>query len=342
MFKNTYSNNPWMREQHKAIRTTAGWYYFTHCLIEVTGEDAARFLDTIFAMPIASLKVGRARYTVMLNDDGMIIDDDVIFRIDEGTYWVSTLYAQRMIPWFDAHREGFAVEYRILTNNLKHTIDMDSVQGPKSLELVNAVLDNPVDDLRFFDIRDNSFNGTPVKVARAGFTGEKFGYEIYYPTELRGELEAKLEEAGAPLGAMRVTDVQVMVWTIPVEKGYTLMTDLAFMNPIEAGMDARIGWDKDFIGKDALLKVKEEGPEKVLLGFITDDEDIHIVSRNVAGQCHPVIKDGEVVGDVTMLAYSYTLEKNVGYALVDRSKATVGDKVTMHGYGAVLTEPVFV
>ena len=95
MYKNIFAHDEWKRSEHMAVRQCVGYYLFTHQLMEVTGEEASKFLDYVFPNNIATLAVGRDRYTTMLNEDGEIIDDVVVMRMDEDRYWVSTLYGTK-------------------------------------------------------------------------------------------------------------------------------------------------------------------------------------------------------------------------------------------------------
>ena len=331
-------NDPATRAQHEAVRNNVGWYCWTHFMLQVTGEDAPAFLDKIYTSPIAGMKVGRAKYTTMLNEEGIIIDDVIVFRIEEKKFWISTLHLNNvLIPWLNTHKGENNVEYEDITSNT----EMYAVQGPKSRDLINSFLAEKVDDQKFFTIRDNKINDIPVKVARSGYTGE-LGYEIYVAPEHIGLLETKLTECGKAFGAIQVTEFQVKVWTLPSEKGYNLMSDLRGANPLEVGFDDAIDWSKDFIGKPALEKVKEEGPKRHMLGFIVDDNDAgHIEAMN-RGSFGAVVKvNDQAVGRVTKFVYSYTLDKNIGFALVDNVQAKVGDRVMISGQAATLTERVW-
>lgn len=338
MYKNVYKHDDMKRAEHMAVRTTAGWYYFTHQLVEVTGKDATAFMDYIYACPIGNLAVTRARYTTMLDENGLIRDDVVVFRMDENKYWVSTLYSKKIIPWLSEHKRDYEVEFKDITKEW----DMYSVQGSKSKDIVNEIVDNSIDELKFFQIVDNSIGGVPIKVNRGGFSGEKLGFEIYVEKENTKLVLEKLREVGPEFDAIQVTDIQVMVWTLPTEKGYYLMCDIGWASPFEVGMERGIKLEKDFIGREAFEKVKEEGAKRTLLGFTVDEEDIFIPARNVGGPGTRVIKDDEDIGFVTKVTYSYVLDKNIGYAIVDNSKAAIGDKVMLHGFEAVLTDKVFV
>lgn len=340
MFKHVYRYDDMKRQQHNAVRNSVGWYYYTHVLFEVTGEDATAFMDLIYMMPIGTLSIGRARYTPMLNDDAEILDDVVIFRMGEDKYWISTLFVLRVTKWLEDHKGGYKVEIRDITPEM----DMYAVQGPKSKDLMNAILEESVDDQKFFQIKDNSINGISVKISRAGFTGEKLGYEIYVAPEDKEKIEVVLAEKGKAFDAVEVTEFQVMTWTLPTEKGFYVMTDIHWTNPFEVGFERGISWDKDFIGKEALLKIKEEGPKRKLLGFtISEEHDaVHIVPRNLGGPGAPVMLGDEEIGRTYKYTYGYTVEKNIGYALVEIDKVKIGDVVTINGALATLTDKVFI
>lgn len=338
MYKNIYKDDAMKREEHMAVRTTAGWYLFTHQLLEVTGDDATAFLDRMFPGDIAGLAAGRNRYTTMLNEEGQIIDDVVVMHVDEGTFWVSTLYIKRMIPWFDAHKtEDEKVEYKDITA----AWCMIALQGPKAAEVLASLVEQPIDELKFFQVADNAIGGVPVKINRAGFSGEKLGFEIYAAKEEQAKLVEVLRAAEEPFGMKQVTEIQVMIWTLPAEKGFGLMCDFHWANPFEVGLSGNINWDKDFIGKEALSKIKEEGPKRQLLGFTVDDVDIDIYAKNFGGPGDPVLFGDEEVGRVTKITYSYCLDKNIGCALVDNAKVKEGDKVLIHGHEALLCDKVF-
>ena len=96
MYKNVYKYDEMKRSEHMAVRTTVGWYLWTHQLVEVTGGDCVSFLEMIFPKSIGNLAVGRERYTTMLDESGQIIDDVVVFRMEEEKFWVSTLFRAEM------------------------------------------------------------------------------------------------------------------------------------------------------------------------------------------------------------------------------------------------------
>ncbi|MCL1895543.1 MAG: aminomethyltransferase family protein [Clostridiales bacterium] len=336
MYKNIYKYDDMKRSEHMAVRNAVGWYLWTHQLVEVTGNDAAAFLDYVFPNNIASLAVGRERYTTMLDEKGEIIDDVVVFRIEEEKYWVSTLFAVYMDDWFYDHKGGYDIDWTDITEEWH----MFAVQGPKSLELLEKLLKDSIEGQKFFSITDNEIGGIPVKINKAGFTGEKLGYEVYVAEDQADEIEAALREAAPGLGGMQVTEFQVMAWTLPTEAGYYYMRDLRHANPFEVGLEKNIDWDKDFIGKPALLKVREEGPAREMVGFTVDDDDFYIRSRQYGGPGEAVFIDSEPeeIGRVYKLVYSYLKEANNGYIMAKKGVLKTGDRIKIHGHDVVITE----
>lgn len=320
-------NNVERRKEHEAIRNNVGYYDFTHDLIDVSGPSAADFLDTMFVNSMGKAKVGDAIYTTMLNVDGIIIDDIIVFRLEEDRFWITTLYADEMIKWFNSHSSGYDVKYKDITE----TTLMYAIQGPKSAEVINGFLSENIDDLKVFTIKDNKIDNVDVKVSRCGFTGE-LGYEIYFAPEHKGLIEDKLKD-------VLEIKTDITLSSIPTEKGYIIMRDVAGTNPLEAGLGWTVDFSKDFIGKEALEKAKKEGIKRSLVGFTVDDDNAQIEEGA------EVKVGGESAGRVTNCTYGYTVEKNIGYALIDNTVAKVGDKATIISgnakFEAMLTDRVF-
>ena len=188
-----------------AVRECVGYYLFTHQLMEVTGEEANKFLDYVFPNNIATLAVGRDRYTTMLNEDGEIIDDVVVMRMDEDRYWVSTLYGTKADDWFYYKSEGYDVE----TYEITEDWHMFSIQGPKSKEVLNSILSNGVDDLKFFQNRTDEINGIEVIVNRTedftqGFIDCLEKVDKVYLTEIDSNRERQEDYPG--VSSRMITD----------------------------------------------------------------------------------------------------------------------------------------
>ena len=316
-------NNKIAAREHAAVRTTAGWYYFTHHIIEVTGADAATVLDYLYTNNIAGLAVGQARYTMMLDEDGIAQDDCIIFRLEDELFWISTLHRRRTLAELEAHAEGKDIAFRSRTDEL----DMYAVQGPRALELVNAVVANPVDDLKFFRIADNKLGDIDVKVARAGYTGEKCGYEIYCAAEDHEAVEEALKAAAPQFDALQVTTLDVMAYTLPTEAGLVLVPDIDRSTPFECGMERYICWDKDFMGKEAALAAKDAPRKLHMWGITVAQKDARLHGGPFGA---PVFKDGVQIGRVSKYTFGFTLDCGVGFILVDEGSVVPEDEVILN------------
>ncbi|WP_391527525.1 aminomethyltransferase family protein [Peptoniphilus harei] len=306
-------NDDLRRREHEAVRSGVGYYDFTHQVLDVKGKDAAKFLDKIFVNDIKNMKDTHALYTTMLNEEGKIIDDVIVFRLEAEEFLISTLYIDKMIKWFDKFKDGCEVEYKNITDKLT----MFAIQGPNSKDLVNKIVDKDISDLKFFTIEDNSLGDLDLMVARAGFTGE-LGYELYIQSDKKDILEEKIKEAGKEFDLVNIT-TDVIIGSLPGEKGYVLMSDLEGANPLEVGYGWTVAWDSDFIGKDALLKAKEN-VTRDLFGFeLLEDGQVEADDE--------VLLDGKTIGKVTKFTYGYTVEKFIGYCMIEKDKPVEGKEV---------------
>jgi aminomethyltransferase len=268
----------------------------------------------------------------MLNKDGIILDDVVIFRLEENKFWISTLHKPRALEALEANKGGKDVEFHAVTKEW----EMYSVQGPKSKELVNAITESPIDGLKFFSISDNKIGDTPVKVVRGGYTGEKWGYEIYVAADQKDIVESALGAKEAEFGAKKVDEIDVVAYTLPTEKGFVLITDINESTPFEVGMDKTIDWSKDFVGKASLEALKDVTPKRALVGLKVSDKNAKVHGGPKGA---PIYKDGKLVGMVKKFTYGFSVDANIGFALVDRELAKIGDKVILNNsVEAVLTE----
>lgn len=272
MYKNIFKYDDMKRAEHMAVRKTVGWYLFTHQIMEVTGPDAEAFLDYVLLNNIATLAPGKDRYTVMLNDKAEIIDDVVVMRREDEKFWVSTLFSMPMDDWFYDHQGDYDVDWCDITDEWH----MFSVQGPKSKEVIESLVKDSIEDLKFFTHAENEINDIPVIINRTGFTGEKWGFEVYVEEENTDDIEDLIREACEQAGGRQVTDFQVMAWTLPTEAGFYYMRDLKWRNPFEVDLGNRINWEKDFVGKAALKKIADEGPSYEMIGFEALDDDPYI------------------------------------------------------------------
>lgn len=324
------------RAEHNAVRKNVGWYRWTHDLVEVSGKDAGKLLDYLCVNDIAGAAVGQSKYTTLLNEEGKIVDDTIVMRMEEEKYWVSTLYAPKFQPWLLKQKSDMQVEMKELTWN----VDMYAVQGPNSLAYMNALLETPVDELKRFRVSDNKIGDIEVKIHRSGFTGEN-GYEIYCDMTDTKKVEEAIRAKEAEFDAKELRTLEVYVRALPMEKGFALRQDMYGLTPYECGLGWSVKLDKEFIGKDALLKAKEEGPQYKLVGLELDPgrESYEDISQNEVASYK-----GIQVGIVRQMIYGYTVDKNIGFAIVDIKHAENGTVLELgcHGAKAVVCDKTFI
>ncbi len=304
------------RADAEAVRKNVGWYCWTHDLVEVRGTDAHELLDYICVNNISDT-VGVSKYTTMLNDEGKILDDTIVTCMAENVYWVSTLYGPKFQPLLKQYAEGKDVEWEDLTE----VIGMYAVQGPKSLDMLNSMLETPIDDMKRFRMADNKIGDLPVRIHRSGFTGEN-GYEVYVKREELPQLHDLLAEASPKFDARELETLEVYVRSLPMEKGMALKQDMAGLTPSEAGLGWSVHMDKDFHGKEALESYEDQYQ---LIGIVLDEgrESYEDICQNEV-LCHK----GVQCGIVRQMIYGYTIDKNIGFAIVDKKFAKPGTVLT--------------
>jgi len=315
----------------ETIRRSVGWYRWTHDLVEITGAGALEILEKIYVSNISKVLPGKTKYTAMLDEKGEIIDDVIVMHMDEGVYWVSTLYGPRLIPWIEAHAEGKDVKARLIT----YDWDMYAVQGPESPAALEKLLDTPLESMKRFSVAAGSVNGIPVYVHRSGFTGEN-GFEIYCAADRTAEVRESIAKAVEAAGGREIYTLEVYVRSIPMEKGFALKQDFKHLNPFECGLGWSVDLNKDFIGKEATLAIREN-PRYQMVGLVFDwesTEDISIWER--------VYLYGVEVGRCAQAIYGYTVDKNIGFATI-RAGIPEGTRVTVgpNGSPATVVSKVF-
>ena len=284
------------RQDAETIRRSVGWYRWTHDLVEVTGPDALEVLEKLYVSRISAVPAGRTKYTTMLDEQGEIIDDVIVMHMSEDLFWVSTLYGPRLLPWLEAHAEGKEVSARLITDDW----DMYAVQGPDSPVALEKLMDKPLGEMKRFSVAAGSIDGIPVYVHRSGFTGEN-GFEIYCSAAETAVIRAKIAEAVEAAGGREVYTLEVYVRSIPMEKGFALKQDFKHLNPFECGLGWSVDLEKDFIGKEATLAIKEK-PRYQMVGLEFEresTEDINIWER--------VYLYGVEIGRCSQAIYGYTV-----------------------------------
>lgn len=304
------------RRDHEQIRNRVGIFDFTMGVLEITGRDARGFTDMMCVNRISKLKPGRVIYTSLLNDEAHMIDDVTVYCFHNEKFWLISPVLDATLQWLEDHRGRKSVHFE----NLSDKINFWSIQGPDSRRLLASYLKEDMTSLGYYSFMENEVGGIPIILSRTGFTGE-LGYEIFADNSRILQIVEDLLEAGKRLG-VKVIESDVTLESVPTEKGLITARDFTGCNPLEMDMEWTVDWDKKkCIGMDALKKVKENGPSRKLMGFIADTAEVDIENKSV------VKADGQEIGVVTTANYGYTVEKSIGYCLIDSTYAIFGKEI---------------
>ncbi|MFE2887884.1 glycine cleavage system aminomethyltransferase GcvT [Streptomyces graminifolii] len=308
------------RDEHLAVRTKAGLFDLSHMgEITVTGPEAAQLLNHALVGNIASVGLGRARYTMICRADGGILDDLIVYRLAETEYMVvaNASNAQVVLDALTERSDGFDAVVR----DDRDAYALLAVQGPESPGILKSLTDADLDGLKYYAGLPGTVAGVPALIARTGYTGED-GFELFVSPADAEKLWLALTEAGAQVGlipcGLSCRDTLRLEAGMPLY-GHELSTSLT---PFDAGLGRVVKFEKDgdFVGRGALEAAAERAasqPPRVLVGLVAE-------GRRVPRAGYPVVADGQVIGEVTSGAPSPTLGKPIAMAYVDAAHAAPG------------------
>ncbi|MFF2524795.1 glycine cleavage system aminomethyltransferase GcvT [Streptomyces liangshanensis] len=311
------------RDEHLAVRTRAGLFDLSHMgEITVTGPKAADLLDHALVGNIGAVAVGRARYTMICQEDGGILDDLIVYRLGEDEYMIvaNASNAQTVLDALTTRAAGFDAEVR----DDRDAYALLAVQGPESPGILRSLTDADLDGLKYYAGLPGTVAGVPALIARTGYTGED-GFELFVDPAHAETLWQALTEAGAAVGlvpcGLSCRDTLRLEAGMPLY-GNELSTALT---PFDAGLGRVVKFDKTsngggFVGRKALEAAAERAaaaPPRKLVGLVAE-------GRRVPRAGYAVVAGGEVVGEVTSGAPSPTLGRPIAIAYVDASLAEPG------------------
>ncbi|MGI8775434.1 MAG: glycine cleavage system aminomethyltransferase GcvT [Actinomycetota bacterium] len=317
--------------EHHAVRERAGLFDVSHLgklLLEGPGAEGA--LQRALTCDVAAIEVGAAKYALVLNDDAGCIDDVFLYRL-AGDSWLVVPNASNTDAVADAIREagGEPVDvwdrWAIL-----------ALQGPRSFDVFTTVWpDSDAPSLALHRWAPLDLSGGDGIVARTGYTGER-GFEIYAPAAVAVEVARKLLDAGAAPVGLGARD------TLRLEMGYALYGHEidAATDPLSAGLGWAVSWEQPFRGRDALAKIKADGPSKRLFGFKATD-------RGVPRQGYEVTQGDAVIGRVVSGNFSPSLQTGIAIAFAPADRwPEQGSEVAVQARGrsvaGVVVRPPFV
>ncbi len=303
-------------EEHNAVRGRVGMFDVSHMgEIFVEGPEAEAFVNHIFTNEIRGFEPGKVLYGMMCYPDGGVVDDLLVYREFEPDHFLLVVNAANIAKdhaWILEQAAlnpvtGKPFDCRI--DNASDRWGQIAVQGPEAERTVMEVLGlNEAASLGFYTFCDVLVNGKRLILSRTGYTGED-GFELYATPEETERLWDALLQAGVTPCGLGCRD------TLRFEAGLPLYGDelSAEISPVMAGLGMFCKYEKDFIGKEALLAQKTDGPAKKLVGIEIEDKAIPRAGYPVE------LEDGTVVGIVTTGYHSISLDRSVCFALVDRA-----------------------
>jgi len=309
-----------IRDEHLAVRKVAGLFDVSHMgRFRVTGDSAQAFIQSVLSNDVSSLIHGQAQYNLMCNEAGGIIDDLVAYRSEEGFLLVvNASNREKDLEWLRAHAPAdVSVEDRTFE------LALVAFQGPDAERLLPA---QGLGDIPYFGFRRGEVAGISTVVSRTGYTGED-GFEIMVKSDHVGDVWDAILERGksagvlpAGLGARDATRLEaaLRLWGNDMDET---------VNPYEAGLGWTVKLGKgDFTGREALQKIKAEGPRRSLVGLKLRPGDI---ARHGAA----VSADGRSIGVITSGTHSFFLGYPIALAMVEARSLQVGDNASVEVRG---------
>ena len=304
--------------------------------VEITGPDAARFVQMLTPRDLSKMAVGQCKYILITNAAGGILNDPILLRLAENHFWIS-LADSDILLW----AQGVAVHSGMDVQIGEPDVSPLQLQGPKSGEIMRALFGDAIMDLKYYWLREVELDGIPLIVSRTGWSSE-LGYELYLRDSTQGDaLWEMIMATGMEYGLKPGHTSSIR----RIEGGmlsYHADADIN-TNPFELGFDRLVNLDMDaeFIGKAALRRIKDNGVTRKQIGLILDCAPLKGPNTKFWAINH----SGETVGKVTSAVYSPRLKRNIALAMVSVDCAMLGTElevVTNSGpTRAVVTEVPF-
>lgn len=308
-------------EEHKRVRESAGLFDVSHMgEFEVKGKDAKKFIQKIITNDMDKIEPGKTIYSPMCYEDGGTVDDLLIYCFSEDHYWlvVNASNIDKDWQWIKGKLEG-----DVILNNISDATALLALQGPKAQSILALLTDTNLSELKSFRLVEAKVEGVQCVISRTGYTGED-GFEIYLPPTEATKIWNTLLEKGkpfdlAPIG-LGARDTLRLEAKLPLY-GHELSKDIT---PLEAGLGffVKTNSDIDFIGRAALIKQKEEGVPRKIVG-------LEMIDRGIPREGYKILSGEEEIGFITSGTFSPSLGKNIGLALISTGEAQIGKEINV-------------
>ena len=276
--------------------------------VEITGPDAAQFVQLLTPRNLSECAVGQCKYVLITDENGGVLNDPVLLRLAENHFWLS-LADSDILMW----AKGVAVNSGLDVNLGEPDVSPLQLQGPRSGDIAKAIFGERIDSLKYYWLEEFELNGIPLIISRTGWSSE-LGYEIYLRDGSRGnELWDHIMEVGKPMGLVpghtsTIRRIEGGMLSYQADMDYTV-------NPFELGLGRLVDleMDADFIGKEALKKIKSDGIKRSQVGIEISCTPL----KHPNTSYWPIMVGSEEVGYITSAVYSPRLDKNIALAMMD-------------------------
>lgn len=303
--------------EYHAVRTAAGLFDIG-CLgrIEITGMGAATLLQKVLTRSIAKITIGSAHYGLICNESGFILDDVLILHLAANRYLLTTNAGNtdKILLWLKEHAAD-----DVQVTDKTQAITQFALQGPQSFPIIEKLAGPHVKKMAPRAVREATLQGTVVMISRTGYTGEQ-GYELFVPADRAGALWDSIMTTGSDRGLLSCgfscRDI------LRMETGHLLYgNDLdETRTPLESGLGSFVDFKKEFIGKEALLKLRAEGPKQKLAGFV-------LVDKGVPKSGGSIFSESREIGVVTSGVLSPHRRTGIGLGYVVSRYAQTGQEI---------------
>jgi aminomethyltransferase len=290
--------------------------------IDIKGPDAEQLVNYVIVNDVRGMKPSQARYSTVCQEDGGIMDDLTVFKLGSEHFMMvsGSVNRWKMLSWVSRHADG----RRAYVTDLTAATAFPTIQGPRSRDLLKAIAEDiDLDGLKRWSSASARIGETAVRISRTGVTGE-LGFELFVPADEATVVWRTLMQAGSDFG-LKPYGVLAM-FTLGLEKGYPAHgIDMdESRTPFHLSLDRMIKFDKDdFVGRSALLLMRDNGPDERWVGLILDGD-------RPAAAGAPVLCDGEVAGVVTYSDHGYSVGKTLATAHLRLPFNEIGTELDIH------------
>ena len=284
--------------------------------VEITGPDAYKFIQLLTPRDLSKLSIGQCKYVLIVNNEGGILNDPVLLRLGENHFWLS-LGDSDILLW----AQGVAINSDLNVKVVEPDVSPLQLQGPNSSKIMQKLFGESILDLKYYWLRELELDGIPLVISRTGWSSE-LGYEIYLRDGSKGNLLwEKIMSAGKEFDLQpgHTSSIRRIEGAM---LSYHADADIN-TNPYEVGLDRLVSLDTNinFIGKNSLKKIKENGIKRKQVGLILDCEPLEGPNTTF----WKIYKNKNEIGKVTSAVYSPRLKKNIALAMISIQQADIGN-----------------